>query len=936
MNLENHRNRHSERSEESQPVPAVRSLHSLRLVGMTVLVALLVGETQAQAADFSKAQKVYVPPTRIQRRLDFTSLREHEASAGQYSSSAPTAVYTPAAASLPVVTTKSKPSKSGLVPPPPPFAPSLPPAGHGSVTVPPPPQATPLVAEVRQPAQQVTKPVAMTAASRPSAQETSYLAASRARAQELIIQGKLEEADSLLRSLYKASPKDALVQNDLVNLSMDRSRKFLAGKDTESALKAAREAVYVDPSSNKASSLLDQVIRDSGVNPADSLERLRMADVLSTQGRSTAAIVEYRAALKLKPSAAAHIGLGNIALRNGQKSLAKSEYQQAIETDPNAAPAYRQMGIFRQSSGDTVGANTDLSRAVILDPQDKVAGKALVELWQRQVAKAPSDANARLGLARAYQLAGDLRSAQAEYKQVVRIDPDHPNLAAARQSFKLALAKQEADRHIQAARTLESQGALPAAHEKVLEALGLNPSDAGARLYLGQILEKMGQYPQARSAYMEVLKDDPNNLAAAQRLKALPAAASTPSPAPGFQTGMIRPGEAQPLPTMPAATLDHVSTLSNFMVPLRNHIMAEKNRVEEVEGHARKALDGIDHNLLGTPGLSSPVGSPKAVAPGVFSPPGTITGSTATAGTLSALTAAALASITGGAAPGSVGTPTLSLPPATGYDTPLPGSASHLLATTSASAPASVPVFTSSYQRMQALEQQNRDLKQQLEQAQRAVQGLQVPATYGQPAVTSQPGSFTRWPAAAWTPGFPPQTARVPQIAPETLPQIAPQTVPRQSAPVPAPAFASASAPVFTAQPATSSGTPLGTFAPVQPAPAVKLELAGVKPSAKDIRLQVVLKNNTDSVLPLPSKPIAIFRCATAPDTPVKVSFPLKAVPAHSELHGTIKIPRQQLDPSADVFIPDLLPSGTAYRNVHLTPATPDSVGAGPTRPAGS
>src|SRR4029434_4965593 len=209
------------------------------------------------------------------------------------------------------------------------------------------------------------------------------------------------------------------------------------------------------------------------------------------------------------------------------------------------------MGLFRLSSGDTVGANTDLSRAVILDPQDRISGVQTCALPICQVAKSPTDANSRLGLARAYQLTGDLKSAQAEYKQVVRIDPDHPNLAAARQSFKLALAKQEADRHIQAAHTLESQGALAAAQEKVLEGLGLNPSDVSARLYLGQLAEKMGQLPQARNAYMDVLKEDPNNLTAAQRLKVLPAAGS-PAILPGAPpaSGMNGPGEAKPLPTM--------------------------------------------------------------------------------------------------------------------------------------------------------------------------------------------------------------------------------------------------------------------------------------------------------------------------------------------------------------------------------------------------
>src|SRR5262249_19303534 len=98
------------------------------------------------------------------------------------------------------------------------------------------------------------------------------------------------------------------------------------------------------------------------------------------------------------------------------------------------------MGLFKLSSeDDVVGASADLSRAVIINSKDKVAGKALIDLWQKQVAKNPNNANSHLGLARAYQLVGDLKAAQAEYREVVRIDPNHPNLPACRQSFKLAL-----------------------------------------------------------------------------------------------------------------------------------------------------------------------------------------------------------------------------------------------------------------------------------------------------------------------------------------------------------------------------------------------------------------------------------------------------------------------------------------------------------------
>ncbi|HEY9871047.1 MAG TPA: tetratricopeptide repeat protein [Candidatus Obscuribacterales bacterium] len=891
---------------------------------VALLACLVVAGSQAGAADFSRAQKIYVPPTKIERRLDFAALREREAAAGHYS----TSQYLPPAGSLPSAPVKV--SKSGLVPPPPPVAPTILPAGHASTIVPPPPPATPLIASSPQPGASSTQRSIQAAARKVAGSTTSFASGARARAQELIKQGNLEEADSVLRNAFKTAPRDALVKRDLAALSMQRAEKFLAGKDLDSALKAAREAVYVDPSSSQASALLDKILSDSGVNPSDAAERIRAADLLASQGRDTAATVEYRAALKLKPSAAAHVGLGNLAARSGQKALAKSEYLKAIEAEPGSAAAHRQLGLLELSANDTVGANTDLSRAVILDPQDKIAGKALVDLWQRQVSRAPNDANAHLGLARAYQLTGDLKSAQSEYRQVVRIDPNHPNLPAARQSFKLALARQEAERNLQAARTLEGQGALAAAHDKVLEALSLNPADASTRLYQGQLLEKMGQPQQARNAYMEVLREDPNNIFAAQRLKALPGGAAQ---APIAGAPALASGEAPPLSSIPPARVDHVTSLSNFLVSLRNHSLAEKNRLEGIEDHARKRLGSITHDVLGTPGLSSPGAGPVASAapvqaPGPFSAPAAIAASALGSTGLSALAGAA----TGGFAGGGGGASPSPAGASAGT-----GAATHLLS----GAPTNAAPPPAAYEeKVRQLEEQNRQLKTQLEQVQRSIQTMQVPAAYQGHTAGRQAGPPAAPPFAAAgfaNPLAAPQAALSgrPLTAPggASGPAVAPPGglplgtfQPAAGAPIAAlPSFMPPAAAVGTPVSAAPAAAPLGVpqslkgmpAGVVPQAPPVRLELEGLKPSGNSVLLKVVLRNDRDTALDLPAT--AIFRSATAPDTPVKMSFPARAVPPHSQLHGTIKVPRQQLDPSADLFIPHLLPAASGMPDVRLT-----------------
>jgi tetratricopeptide (TPR) repeat protein len=706
----------------------------------------------------------------------------------------------------------------------------------------------------------------------------------------LIKQGKLEDADFVLRGAHKVAPKDSLVTNDLFNLSLQRSRKFLASKDVESASKAAREALYLNPSSSTATNLLNQVLRKSGVNPLDSAARLKLGDQLAGQGRDTAALVEYRASLRLQPSANAHVGLGNMLLRSGQKSKAKDEYQLALETDPNSSAAHRQIGLLKLSSGDTIGANTDLSRAVILDPKDKIAGKALTELWQKQVAKHPDDANSRLGLARAYQITGDLQSAHSEYRQVVRIDPNHPNLPACRQSFKLALARQEAGRHIDAAHTLESQGALADAHGKVSEALAVCPTDPGYRMYQGQLLEKLGQYQQAHDAYLGVLKSDPNNVLAAQRLNGLPSLLTTPlaapvlpltGPAAASGAGSLGPFvEQPPAPTIPTAPQlapsalppsDHVSTLSTFLSQLRDQSLTQQKLDQATE---RKAADTLDRALQ----------PPSAVGGGA---------SSLVAAGLTGLAGTAAAGLAGASNSSDFNPPVVVMPPLPNISTPVAASSqaatspvpvtvpqgqTHQLSTLASAAPTTQAMDPLTYQRLLFAEQQNKALSQQLQQTQQTLQ------QYQQTAIGSP--------------------SDVNNIAPPSpLPAGAPAFGPPQS---------------YVPPPANPQGYPIQALSP-NAMPPVRFELESVSHSNKGVQLKVVLKNDQNVPLPIAPSMTGIVRSLGAPDSMVKVSFHDKQVPAHGKIRGTVKIPTQQISPTADLFLPNLLPPASMQRDVHLT-----------------
>jgi tetratricopeptide (TPR) repeat protein len=351
---------------------------------------------------------------------------------------------------------------------------------------------------------------------------TTFVAQTIAKSQALVKAGKLAAAEDMLQTDVKAFPNSADLQNELANVQILRARFYLKKQDIPQAAQEARSAISHSPNNQAARILLGEITSSNTVVNADASDHIKNAQNLASQSKFLEAKAEYDTAISIQPSAPAYVGLGDLAAQQGDKTLAKREYAKAFQIDSESSLALRQRGIFKLASeNDVVGANQDLSRALILNPTDTVAASALQQLWREQIAKNPASANPHLGLARAFQLSNDLKSAQAEYREVVRLDPQHPNLPAARESFKLALAKQEATRCLQAAHTLEDSGALNDAHSKILEAVNLTPTSISARLYQGSVAEKLTLYKEAHDAYMTVLREDPRNQIAANHLRNL-------------------------------------------------------------------------------------------------------------------------------------------------------------------------------------------------------------------------------------------------------------------------------------------------------------------------------------------------------------------------------------------------------------------------------
>jgi len=903
----------------------------------------------AEAADFKYAKKVFVPATRIPRRYDYDTLSGRvarptydESATSSYSSNYSSGGLSGSPAH----------TSSGLVPPPPPVSPGLLPAGMAGALPPLPSGPSPddLLPATRH--QRSTIP------ERGSTSTSGHLSATTghiiSRAHTLENEGKLREAQELLGKYSKLHPKDQALKEALAQVSEKRAKYYLRKDDYRQAARQARLALLAEPEKGTATDLLNQSLRHQGVDPSNSFSRLKQADLLFSQGKVDEAQVEYRAANHLKQSSQASIGLGNIALRQGDLKGARHEYELAVETDPRSSVALRQLGIVRYKLKDVVGANSDLTRALVQDPGDKLAGTTLIELWQHQVSTNPKDANAHLGLARAYQLAGNLKAAQNEYRTVVKLEPEHPNLPAARHSFKLALARQEAVAAFEAAQTLDSQGATREAFNKATEAVDLSPGDVGFRLFQAQLLEKLGDNNGAVSLYMNVLKKDSRNVIAAQRIAALseilastgglsatpgllslrPPVSAPNSEGPALRT--LPPAQAAGLPAPQIPTADPVQNMTGFLGSLRDLMLKQK---EALKSHEEDVLTNIGaiKATSSSASASSSASSKIAAMPDIDTSDTLSSSALIKSSDIDKLLGRSPASSGSGSGSGTGST--------SGATTESAGTTSSSTGDSSSRTNSDITLSGLAFSAGQALQSEDKlrnlstlavqsapaiinKLKTSagpmLDQAGKALADANATSITGSVPVTAPPINRTTDPVTAsdLPPLAPPIAASLAGRSTGVIPTYG-QVVEEDVEAAIEPPESAAAAPLLPESTAIALRPPIQHPGAIQPAadPAslVRFELIGVDADKKSIMLNVSLRNDQSQALSLPSSTKAVVRLAGMPDRSLKIKFPKKSLEPHTSMIGHIKVPGTRLSPAADVLIPGLVNTESGNRDIHLT-----------------
>jgi serine/threonine-protein kinase len=219
--------------------------------------------------------------------------------------------------------------------------------------------------------------------------------------------------------------------------------------------------------------------------PADFWVNFTLGNILRKKERGEEAVGFYRAALAVRPDAAAvhnnlgtlmcdhlkdykaaaacfrraialglkdgrvHYNLGNALYGQRKLGEAVTEYRRAVKLVPKAAIVHSNLALALDDQGKLRDAIAEYHRAITLDPKHAIAQhnlgrllndqlkdhKAAAACFRRAITLDPKDAEAHNGLGLALKGQGDVAGATAEFRKAIALGPElaeaHCNLGAA-------------------------------------------------------------------------------------------------------------------------------------------------------------------------------------------------------------------------------------------------------------------------------------------------------------------------------------------------------------------------------------------------------------------------------------------------------------------------------------------------------------------------
>ncbi len=248
---------------------------------------------------------------------------------------------------------------------------------------------------------------------------------------------------------------------------------------------------------------------------------VRLGDTLRELRRPDEAAARYREALAQDPGlAAAHEGLGRLALQGGRAQEAVIHFERALELQPEATSLHHQLGLAYRALGDLEAARRHLEankggRVGLPDPALDGLGamlkstmvhfaagvramkagdaEAAIRGFEAALAAHPEDALAAYNLALAHLELGRREETTRWLERALEIDPDFRNA------------------HYNLASLLAEDGRLVEAERHFRRAHEIDPNDAASHAAWAKTLVALGEREWAVAELESLLQHEPGN-----------------------------------------------------------------------------------------------------------------------------------------------------------------------------------------------------------------------------------------------------------------------------------------------------------------------------------------------------------------------------------------------------------------------------------------
>ncbi len=252
-----------------------------------------------------------------------------------------------------------------------------------------------------------------------------------------------------------------------------------ASSDLPGAIAEFRKAVALDPKYGRAYS--------------------NLGSTLARSGDYAAAVTVFKQALALEPnSIGAHLNLGTALRETGDLDGALEHLRKVVAADPNNASVQYELGQTFGQRGSATEAISAYERALEIDPEMREAYYALGNALKQQ-GRAARKANS------GSTSPGDTLSREAQDAL------ERGDVPAARERLEQAVRADETNAHAHTLLgfTLGQQGDLPGAIRHLERAIALQPQSPDAHYHLGVALWYGGTKDRAASELQESVKLDP-------------------------------------------------------------------------------------------------------------------------------------------------------------------------------------------------------------------------------------------------------------------------------------------------------------------------------------------------------------------------------------------------------------------------------------------